>query len=132
VIVVGALWLPALWLVDQVFHSDGVAFAALIVIALAYGSLMESSRFQGTLGFKMFSLRVMREDGRTLNLLQAFIRSLLRLLLSGALVTWLVPAVNARKRALWDYPAGAYVVGPKRAGGRDVEIANTALSQEVD
>lgn len=130
VIVVGVLWLPVVWVLDRIVDGDGVALIALIAIALVYGSVMES-RWQGTLGFKANKLRVMREDGSNLSLVQGFIRSLLRLLLSGTLVTWLVPVVTKRKRALWDYPAGAFVVGHKRAPGSG-ELADVQLNNEID
>lgn len=130
VVVVGVLWLPVVWVLDRIVDGDGVAFIALIAIALVYGSVMES-RWQGTLGFKANKLRVMREDGSNLSLVQGFIRSVLRLLLSGTLVTWLVPVVTKRKRALWDYPASAFVVGHKRAPQADA-LADVKLNNEID
>jgi uncharacterized RDD family membrane protein YckC len=130
VVVVFVLWLPLVWVLDRLVAGDGLAFVALIVLALIYGSVMES-RWQGTLGFKANRLRVLQQDGSNLSLLQGFIRSLLRLLLSGTLVTWLVPVVTKRKRALWDYPAGAFVVGHKR-DRREDELAGVVISQEID
>lgn len=130
VVVVGVIWLPVVWVLDRLVDRDGLAFAALIAIALLYGSVMES-RWQGTLGFKANKLRVMRADGSNLSLVQGFIRSVLRLLLSGTLVMWLVPVVTKRKRALWDYPASAFVVGHKRAPQADA-LADVQLNNEID
>ena len=131
-VVVGVVWLPVLWVVDRVFMSDSVAMLALVGVALVYGTIMESGPWQGTLGFKLSRLRVLQEDGRTLSKGQAFVRTLLRVLLGSLVLPFLAIAVTTRNRALWDFPARAHVVGPKRTAVRENAIAKQSLNEEID
>lgn len=131
-VLVSVIWLPVVWLLDLVVHSDGLAFGALVLLALLYGTLMESSPWQGTVGFRVNKLRVVREDGSSLSVVQALIRTVLRVSLGSVFVTWLVPAVTSRNRALWDYPAGAFVIGSKRRARTEDALAKLDLNQEID
>lgn len=131
-LVVGVLWLPVLLLVDRFASGDLVAIASLVGVALVYGTLTEASGLRGTLGFKLAGLRVLQKDGSNLSFGRAFLRTLLRILLGSLGLPWGLIGLTPGRRALWDFPAGAYVVGKTRAVHVESFIAKSTLNNEID
>jgi uncharacterized RDD family membrane protein YckC len=98
-LVVVAVAFPWLWLV-------------VLPLALLYYPVLESSRWQATLGKHLGGLKVVNTSGQRISFVRACVRYLAKISLSGPLFGigfWMI-AVTSRKRGLHDMIAGTLVV----------------------
>ena len=80
-------------------------------VIVLYGTILESSALQGTLGKRICGVVVATPDGRRLSFMRALGRNLAKLFLSGlCLVGYIIAAFTARKQALHDLIAGTVAV----------------------
>ncbi len=93
------------------YEFDLVAGAPAIALIWLYSALLESSRFQGTVGKIVLSLRVTHVDGSRLTFLRATGRIFAKLL-SGFIfmLGYIVALFTERKQALHDLMARTVVV----------------------
>ncbi|MFT5585055.1 MAG: putative RDD family membrane protein YckC [Cognaticolwellia sp.] len=131
-VAVGVIWVPVLMLLDLLVDGNGPGLVALVGVALVYGTLTTSSRLQGTLGHKLNGLRVVQANGDSLSVGMALVHSGMRLFLGSLMFTWLFSLFTKRSRALWDFPAGAHVIGSRRTHSTEDTIAGVALNDEID
>ncbi|MFT6866883.1 MAG: putative RDD family membrane protein YckC [Cyclobacteriaceae bacterium] len=91
-----------------------MALISMIILVLYY-SIMESSKYQATLGKMALGLIVTDEEGNRLNFWKAFLRQVAKIL-SGMIlmIGYIMAGLTEKKQALHDMIAGALVV--KKAG----------------
>lgn len=80
--------------------------------ALFYFPVMESSKWQGTVGKKLLNLKVVDKDGNRLSVFRSLLRSAVKYLsfnITIGLISVLIPC-SKDKRALHDSLSGTYVV----------------------
>lgn len=94
-----------------VIGAAGAAITVAIVIQILYYSLMEASKYQGTVGKLVLGLKVTDMNGNALDFPKAFIRNLAKVL-SGMtfLIGYIMAGFTDKKQALHDIVAGALVV----------------------
>lgn len=102
---------------EQFLSNGGVPGSQLLsnlvffVIALVYFSVMESSSYQGTLGKRALSLKVVNTRQQQISYPQAVGRYFAESFLSPILlIGYLMIAFDGRKRGLHDRLAGTYVI----------------------
>ncbi len=116
----GGLWIRgSAWLVDTIIFVPPVlgalafplAWLVVLPLAFLYHPVMESSRWQATLGKRLCGLTVITTAGRRISFARALVRQLAKYL-SGALFGigfWMI-AFTSRKRGLHDMIAGTLVM----------------------
>jgi uncharacterized RDD family membrane protein YckC len=125
----GGFWIRvAAWLFDTIILVPlvlaALAFppAWLVVIPLVwlYHPVMESSRWQATLGKRLCGLAVVSTGGRRISFVRALVRHFAKYL-SGALIGigFLMIALTREKRGLHDMIAGTLVIGDRTAARLD-------------
>jgi uncharacterized RDD family membrane protein YckC len=88
-----------------------VPAAVMLLVWTGYFALMESSRWQATLGKRLFRIRVVGVAGERISFGRAVGRALLKLLGLGVLYLGLIPALFTRRRqTLHDPVTGTLVV----------------------
>lgn len=88
-----------------------VASFALLAIRIIYGALMESSKYQATVGKLAMGIHVTDTNGSRLTFLKAFLRHIGKILSGWILfIGYLMAAFTDKKQALHDYLAGSIVV----------------------
>lgn len=81
------------------------------IFGLIYFVVLESSKYQGTIGKLVLNLRVIDADGNRLTLSKAFIRNLSKIISAVILlIGFIMVAFDERKRGLHDMIAGTFVV----------------------
>ena len=91
----------------------GAGMAAGVIVIFAYGALMESSSWQGTLGKLVMGLRVESVTGARLSLARALGRNAVKMLsLAVFPPIALMPLMNARGAGLHDLGPASRVVVP--------------------
>jgi len=81
-------------------------------LALLYFPVMESSKWQGTVGKKLVNLKVVDAEGNRLSIFRSVLRSVVKYIsfnLTMCLISVLIPC-SKDKRALHDSLSGSYVV----------------------
>jgi len=82
-----------------------------LVVTWLYLALMESSKFQGTLGKMAIGLKVIDRNGNRISFARATGRTFSKLFLSGiCLIGFIMAAFTQWKQGLHDMIAGTYVV----------------------
>ena len=86
----------------------------LMIVNLLYYTLMESSKFQGTVGKIALGLKVTDANGGKLDIVKAFLRNLGKIV-SGIIlmIGYIMAGFTAKKQALHDMFVGALVVKKK-------------------
>ena len=108
------------WLIDTIIFVPLVILAvvfpwlwiAVLPLALLYYPVLESSRWQGTLGKHLGGLKVVNTSGQRISFLRACVRYLAKISLSGLLFGigfWMI-GFTSRKRGLHDVVAGTLVM----------------------
>ncbi len=93
------------------FAGFGFIMILSVVLSWAYFALMESSRWQGTLGKKAMGIRVTDLNGARITLGRATIRLAVKAFLSGwFLLGYIMAFFTQRKQALHDLIAGTLVL----------------------
>lgn len=88
-----------------------------LLVWIAYGCVMDASRFQGTLGKRLLGIRVVDESGAHLSFRKACHRNVAKTLSALPLgLGFLWAAWSKTKQAWHDTIAGCYVVKSNRAG----------------
>lgn len=103
--------------IDPVSGQDmsmvGVDDITLFVLMI-YWILADASRYQGSLGKRMLSLKVAGERGRRLRLAEAAGRNLLKILSAATLlIGFMMAGWTRRKQSLHDKIAGSYVLAER-------------------
>lgn len=82
-----------------------------LAIAVVYYTLMEASKYQGTVGKIVLNLQVTDMDGRPLDVPKAFLRQIGKIV-SGLIlmIGYIMAGFTEKKQALHDMMAGALVV----------------------
>ena len=81
------------------------------LLQILYFSLMESSKFQGTLGKMALGIKVTDMNGGKLDFTKAFLRNLCKLISNFTLlIGYLMAGFTEKKQALHDMIAGTLVV----------------------
>ncbi len=90
---------------------SGAALLLSTVIAVLYGALMESSKYQATVGKLALGLKVTDMDGKNLDLAKALVRNLCKIL-SGMIMGlgYIIAAFTEKKQGLHDIIASTLVV----------------------
>jgi uncharacterized RDD family membrane protein YckC len=112
------------------FIRTGIELGLYLTLWIGYGTVMESSASQATLGKRWAGLRVYDQQGRRIAPLRAFSRNLikdgpflaLQFAPSGLLLSWLLLGVhivavhrNRMYQAIHDRLAGTWVAAPDEA-----------------
>ncbi len=86
----------------------------LMVVNVLYYTLMEASKFQGTVGKMALGLKVTDRDGNKLDFVKALLRNLGKIV-SGAIIMigYIMAGFTEKKQALHDMFVGALVVKKK-------------------
>ena len=88
-----------------------VASIALLSIRIIYGALMESSKYQATVGKLAMGIYVTDTNGSRLSFLKAFLRHIGKILSGWILfIGYIMAAFTDKKQALHDYLASSIVV----------------------
>lgn len=102
----------------QMFQTILMAVVAgsivLMVVNVLYYTLMEASKFQGTVGKIALGLKVTDKDGNKLDFVKALLRNLGKIV-SGAIIMigYIMAGFTEKKQALHDMFVGALVVKKK-------------------
>lgn len=104
----------AMAMVTTILMAVVAGSIALLVVQLLYYSIMESSKFQGTVGKIALGLKVTDVNGGKLNFVKALLRNLGKIV-SGAilLIGYIMAGFTEKKQALHDMFVGALVVKKK-------------------
>lgn len=98
--------------------AAGAAITIALVIQVLYYSLMESSKYQATVGKLALGLKVVDMEGNGLDFPKAFIRNLAKILSGMVLmIGYIMAGFTDKKQALHDIVAGALVIRNEEAGG---------------
>ena len=103
---------------DATFHTMwptgsylGYAELALFVTVILYHSLMESSKYQGSLGKLALELKVTDADGERLNFGKALLRNMAKVASSlTMLIGYIMAGLTSKKQALHDILANTLIV----------------------
>lgn len=89
----------------------GYTELALFVIVILYHALMESSKYQGSLGKLALELKVTDADGEKLNFAKALLRNMAKMVSSlTMLIGYVMAGMTSKKQALHDIIANTLVV----------------------
>ena len=101
-------------MIAAIASAAGAAILISIAIQILYYALMESSKYQATLGKLALGLKVTDMDGKKLDFGRSFLRQLGKIV-SGMifLIGYIMAGLTAKKQALHDMIAGALVVKGK-------------------
>lgn len=90
---------------------NGVYLVLAVGLPIGYHTLMEGSALQASVGKLALGLRVVHaQSGERLGYGRAFLRALVRGLLSMGWIFWLIVALSKKRQGLWDMIAKARVV----------------------
>jgi uncharacterized RDD family membrane protein YckC len=93
-------------------HSARHSVVGIIVFSsvwLVYESVMESSKYQATVGKRTLGIIVTDNEGRRISLRRAFLRNIVQVLVAWLLVDYLAAALTPRRQALHDVLANTLV-----------------------
>ena len=89
----------------------GVAWFVKTVVSILYHSLMEASKFQGSIGKMALGIIVTDMDGGKLDLTKALIRNVCKFVSDFTMfIGYIIAGFTAKKQALHDIIAGTLVV----------------------
>ena len=98
-------------LIGQVMAMAGVAQIVFLTVQTLYYALMESSKYQASIGKIVLGLKVTDVNGEKLDFTKALVRNLCKILSSMILlIGYLMAAFTEKKQALHDMIAGTLVV----------------------
>lgn len=98
-------------MVSQMMAMAGVAQVVFLVIQTLYFSLMESSKYQASIGKIVLGLKVTDVNGSPLDFTKALVRNLCKIISSMILlIGYLMAAFTEKKQALHDMIASTLVV----------------------
>lgn len=98
-------------MVGQMMAMAGVAQVVFLVIQTLYFSLMESSKYQASIGKIVLGLKVTDVNGSPLDFTKALVRNLCKIISSMILlIGYLMAAFTEKKQALHDMIASTLVV----------------------
>ncbi len=100
-----------------IIGAAGAAITVALILQVLYYSLMEASKYQGTVGKLVLGLKVTDMNGEALDFPKAFIRNLAKIL-SGMifLIGYIMAGFTDKKQALHDIIAGALIVRKEESG----------------
>ncbi|WP_017733957.1 RDD family protein [Nafulsella turpanensis] len=94
-----------------IFGAMGIIQVVSLVIGWLYFALMQSSKYQATLGKMVLGLKVVDQEGARLSFGKATLRYIGKFISSAVLmIGYLIAAFNPRKQALHDMIASTYVI----------------------
>jgi uncharacterized RDD family membrane protein YckC len=101
----------AMGMVGSLMAAAGVASLISTVIGIFYWTLMESSKYQATIGKLALGLRVTDMDGKNLDFVKALIRNVSKII-SGMilLIGYIMVGFTEKSQGLHDIIAGTLVV----------------------
>lgn len=101
----------ALQMIQTILMAVVAGSIVLMVINLLYYTLMEASKFQGTVGKMALGLKVTDKDGNRLDFVKALLRNLGKIV-SGAIlmIGYIMAGFTEKKQALHDMFVGTLVV----------------------
>ncbi|HEX5172505.1 MAG TPA: RDD family protein [Cyclobacteriaceae bacterium] len=103
----GGVWGFSLWAYSYLGYPE----LFLVVIAILYHTLMESSKYQASLGKLALELKVTDVKGDKLSVAKALVRNASKVISSlTIMIGYLMAGVTQRKQALHDIIADALVV----------------------
>jgi uncharacterized RDD family membrane protein YckC len=98
-------------LVGTIMAMAGIAMVVKGVVNIAYHSLMESSKFQGSLGKMALSIIVTDLNGTKLDFTRALARNLCKIITDFTfLIGYIIAGFTEKRQALHDIIAGTLVV----------------------
>ena len=74
----------------------------LLIVCIIYFTAFESSKWQATVGKRILKIYVENYKGEQLNILSAFLRTILKLISSIIVISFIVPILTRKKQALYD------------------------------
>jgi len=100
-----------LQMVQTVLMAVVAGSIVLMIVNILYYTIMEASKFQGTVGKIALGLKVTDSDGNKLDFVKAFLRNLGKIV-SGAIIMigYIMAGFTEKKQALHDMFVGALVV----------------------
>jgi len=102
---------PSMALVSQMMAMAGVTQIVFLVIQTLYYSLMESSKYQASIGKIVLGLKVTDLNGAPVDFTKALVRNLCKIISSMILlIGYLMAAFTEKKQALHDMIASTLVV----------------------
>lgn len=101
----------ALGMIGSIMAVAGATALLTTVIAILYWSLMESSKFQATVGKLALGLKVTDMEGKNLDLTKSLIRNVCKII-SGMIIFigYIMAGFTEKKQGLHDIIAGTLVV----------------------
>jgi uncharacterized RDD family membrane protein YckC len=108
-IIVSVFSVPLLFLINHVFFNE--VFDSILILVYLYFPLMESSKYQATLGKKIVGAKVINKNGERLGFFHALGRFLLKIIsYIILLIGFIMIAFTEKKQGLHDIIASTYVV----------------------
>lgn len=102
---------PSMAFVSQMMAMAGVTQLVFLVIQTLYYSLMESSKYQASIGKIVLGLKVTDVNGAPVDFTKALVRNLCKIISSMILlIGYLMAAFTEKKQALHDMIASTLVV----------------------
>lgn len=101
----------AIGMVGSMMAMAGTTFLLSSIIGILYWTLMESSKYQATIGKMALGLRVTDVDGQNLDFVKALIRNVCKII-SGMIlfIGYIMAGFTEKKQGLHDIIAGTLVV----------------------
>jgi uncharacterized RDD family membrane protein YckC len=101
----------AMGMVASIIAAAGAIWLVVVTIQILYGSFMESSKYQGTLGKMALGIIVTDMNGGKLDFTKALVRNLCKLISNFTmLIGYIIAGFTAKKQALHDLIASTLVV----------------------
>ncbi len=101
-------------LIGAVTAMIGVAWVVKTVVDILYHSLMESSKFQGSIGKMALNIMVTDMNGGKLDFSKALVRNLCKIISNFTVgIGYIIAGFTAKKQALHDIIASTLVVNKK-------------------
>lgn len=102
---------PAVLSLTSLTSRINTSHFVLIILSIAYYSLMESSRYQGSVGKLAMELKVANVRGKRLRFIKALLRNSIKIfLLLVFIADYLLIVLTTRKQTLHDLMSGAIVI----------------------
>lgn len=82
-----------------------VSFVPMInflILFIIYFTVFESSKWQATVGKRILKIHVENYKGERLNIFSAFLRTILKIILSTLVISFLIPILTRKKQTLYD------------------------------
>jgi uncharacterized RDD family membrane protein YckC len=95
--------------IEMILHNSRILLVSYLIIFILYGSILESSKLQGTIGKWFLGFRIVNTDGKRISFKKALLRNVLKLVAIVSVVGVAIIDMIPSRQAIHDLPVKTHL-----------------------